>query len=104
MWFVVNRQSKCWFVYIISADNGNYYTGITVDFQRRFVEHLNSTKGAKFFRISNPKSMEYLKSVESRSEASKLEAQIKKLSRTQKIALIKAHIAQTKDLVSTIHE
>lgn len=78
-----------WDVYIVEAENGKLYTGIARDCVKRFEEHLSSPKGAKFFRSSKPKKILYSEKQPDRSAASKREAAIKKLTRQQKLKLIK---------------
>jgi len=80
---------KQWFVYIVEAENGNFYTGITTDLARRFSQHKSKQGGARFFHTSAAKKMVYQESQPNRSAASKREAAIKKLSRQAKIDLIK---------------
>ncbi len=77
-----------WFVYIIEAENGRLYTGITKDLARRLVQHQNGS-GAKFFRSSPPKSFLMKAGKFDRSTALRLEARIKRLSRLNKIELCK---------------
>jgi putative endonuclease len=77
-----------WFVYIVEAENGHLYTGITTDLERRFAEHQSKQGGARFFHTSSAKKMVYQESHPNRSSASKREAAIKKLSRQAKIKLI----------------
>ncbi len=77
-----------WFVYIIEAENGYFYTGITTDLKRRFFEHQSKQGGARFFHTSNAKKMVFQEAHSDRSSASKREAAIKKLSRKAKIELI----------------
>ena len=81
-------NAKAWFVYIVEAENGHYYTGITTDVKRRFSEHRNKQKGARFFNTSSAKQIVYQEQHPDRSHASKREAAIKKLSRQAKIKLI----------------
>ncbi len=82
---------RAWFLYIIENDKGYYYTGITTDIERRFNEHKSDKKKrAKFFRSSKPVKIIYSEQCESRSAATKREIQIKKMSKVQKIAMIKA--------------
>ena len=81
-------KASPWFVYIIQNEKGHYYTGITTDLERRFKEHQGSKKGAKFFRSGAPVDMVFSKRFLNRSLASKFEAQVKKLTRDQKINLI----------------
>ncbi len=78
-----------WWVYMVQTQTGKLYTGITTDIERRFSEHCHSggVKQAKFFRTDPARSVVYRESAENRSEASKREAAIKKLSRQQKCKL-----------------
>ena len=69
-----------WYVYILRCGDGTLYTGITDDVERRLAAH-RSGKGAKYTRGRGPLELE------DKSTALKREAQIKKLSRSQKLAL-----------------
>lgn len=82
------RSESDWFVYIVEAENGHLYTGITTDLARRFAEHQQKQAGARFFNSSPAKQMVFHEPHSDRSSASKREAAIKKLSRKAKIALI----------------
>ncbi|PCJ31644.1 MAG: endonuclease [Gammaproteobacteria bacterium] len=84
----MTASKRDWFVYIIEADNGNLYTGITTDLERRFKEHQSKQGGARFFHTSSAKKMVFNEAHPDRSSASKREAAIKKLSRKNKIQLI----------------
>ena len=77
-----------WFVYIIEASDGSLYTGVTTDVERRFAEHCDSAKGAKFFRGRKPMKVVYQQDQPDRSHALKREAEIKKLTRENKLRLI----------------
>jgi putative endonuclease len=77
-----------WFVYIVCCKDQTLYTGITRDLKRRISEHNSDKGGAKYTRARQPIQLVYAESVQSRSEASKREFQLKKLSRTEKQALI----------------
>ncbi|NOR18680.1 MAG: GIY-YIG nuclease family protein [Xanthomonadales bacterium] len=77
-----------WFVYIIEASDGSLYTGVTTDVERRFAEHSDSDKGAKFFRGRKPRQIVYQQTQADRSSALKREAEIKKLTRENKLTLI----------------
>ncbi len=78
-----------YYIYIIKCSNGSLYTGITTDPKRRFSEHIQkSGKGAKFTRANPPISLEALWHCETRSDAQRLEAQIKKLKRQTKLEII----------------
>lgn len=86
----MNKNTKQWLVYMIFCSDDSYYTGITNDLEQRFQQH-ETGQGAKYFRGRKPKKVVYTELMENRSEATKREAEIKKLSRAQKILLIDAH-------------
>lgn len=77
-----------YYVYIIEAADGRYYTGWTTDLDRRLREHQRG-RGAKFLRGFGVKRLRYAESLRSRSAALRREAHIKTLSRAGKIALIR---------------
>ena len=81
-------SEQTWFVYVIRASDDSLYTGITTDVQRRFKEHCSPVKGARYFRGRQPVEVVYRESHPDRSSALKREADIKKLSRKQKLELI----------------
>jgi putative endonuclease len=64
------------------------YTGITTDLQRRVAEHNDTKLGAKYTASRRPVFLVYEKKFKNRSLASKEEARIKKLTKTQKLDLI----------------
>lgn len=76
-----------WEVYIIEADNGKFYTGISNDLDKRFHNHQKG-KGARFFRFSAPKKVLYREIQPNRSSALRREASLKKLTRAEKISLM----------------
>ena len=78
---------KEWYVYILECSDGTLYTGISNDVNKRVLTH-NKGKGAKYTKTRLPVLLKWLKSCEDRSEASKLEYQIKKLTRKEKLDLI----------------
>lgn len=80
---------KKWFIYILETETEKLYTGITTDVERRFDEHKNSKKGAKFTKANPVKKIIYTEESENRSSATKREIEIKKLTRLQKLKLIK---------------
>lgn len=79
---------SAWFVYMISADDGSYYTGVTTDIERRFDEHRRGKRGARYFRGRKPVSVVYHEAGHTRSSACRREAEIKKMKRNQKLGLI----------------
>lgn len=90
-----------WFVYIILTKNNKLYTGITTDPRKRFLQHEEGT-GAKFLKSNPPKKFVFIQKSKNRSEASKLEATIKKLTRPLKNNLIKENLKKTKSLMNKL--
>jgi putative endonuclease len=77
-----------WYTYILKCSDNSLYTGSTTDLIRRLKEH-NSDKGGSYTRIRKPVELAYKESHSNRSKAQKREAQIKRLTRSKKLALIK---------------
>lgn len=83
---------------MIRTSDGQLYTGITTDIQRRWQEHSNGKAGARYFRGRQPKDLCLLEEHPDRSSASKREAAIKKLAKSAKEALV---ATQSADLLAT---
>jgi putative endonuclease len=77
-----------YYVYILTCKDNTLYTGITKDLQKRLDEHNSSDKGAKYTKARRPVKLSYSEKAQNRSEASKREYSIKKLSRKEKLELI----------------
>ncbi|MAF13773.1 MAG: hypothetical protein CMI53_02675 [Parcubacteria group bacterium] len=75
-------------VYILKCKDGTLYTGYTVDLSKRVDQHNNSKKGARYTKIRRPVELIYTEIYDTKSEAMKREAEIKKYSRKTKLALI----------------
>ena len=75
-----------WYIYILRCGDDTLYTGITDDVDKRFAAHA-AGKGAKYTRGRGPLELVHTEELEDKSTALKREAQIKKLSRSQKLAL-----------------
>jgi len=76
-----------WFLYMVRCSDGSLYTGITTDISRRIQEH-NNKKGATYTRGRVPVGLIYQEKALNRSKALKREAQIKRLTRDEKLALV----------------
>lgn len=86
LWF----KNSPYVTYMLLTENETIYTGVTTDFNRRYLEHSGKSrfkKGAKYTKANTPKYLLYLEKAENRSEAQKRESAIKKLSRKQKESL-----------------
>lgn len=81
------KKPENWFVYILLCADGSLYTGITTDLARRIDEHKAGT-GAKYTRSHPVKECAHSESAPSRSAALRREAEIKRLTRAEKLALI----------------
>ncbi len=79
-----------YFVYIVECSDSTLYTGIATDVYRRVDEHNNSDKGAKYTKVRRPVKLVYSEPQDDRSNASKREYMIKKLTRSEKLELINA--------------
>ena len=84
---MADRNEPIWFLYMIRCRNGNLYTGISTDVERRLTQH-QSGKGAKSLRGKGPLKLVYQKQIGSRSDALKAESAIKKLPKTEKEKLL----------------
>lgn len=76
-----------WFVYIVKCADNTLYTGIAKDVAQRIAKH-NTGTGAKYTRTRTPVNEIYREHCVSRSDATKREIAIKKLSRQKKLALV----------------
>lgn len=84
-----------WYVYILLCKNDKFYTGIAKDPQQRFVVHQNK-KGAKYTRMNKPIKIIYIEQCLDRSAALKRELEIKKLTKINKIKLIKTNFLNSR--------
>ena len=77
-----------YFVYILECGDGSLYTGITNDLERRFAAHQKGL-GGHYTRGRQVVKFVYTEEHPNRSEATKREAEIKKLRKERKLELIK---------------
>ena len=75
-------------VYILSCSDNTLYTGWTNDLERRINVH-SSGKGAKYTRGRLPVKLVYFEKFNDKKLAMKREYAIKRLSREEKLKLIK---------------
>ena len=85
---MAKRGVEVWFVYILRCVDGTLYTGITKDLARRCQQHNDGT-ASRYTRIRRPVKLVYPEPQRGQSLALKREAAIKKLTRPQKLALIR---------------
>jgi len=80
-------EDNIWYVYMVECSDGTIYTGISNNVSKRLKTH-NNGKGAKYTKTRLPVVLKWLEACNDRSDASKVEHKIKKLTRKQKLKLI----------------
>jgi putative endonuclease len=81
------RASRRWYVYLVLCRSGAIYTGIARDVSARFAQHLDGT-GARYTRANPPVELLARFACRNQSDASKMEAAIKKLAAKEKWSLV----------------
>ncbi len=76
-----------WRVYFLRCRDGSLYAGATNDLARRLARH-QSGKGARYTRSRLPVVLVYEERVRGRGAALRREAALKRLTRTEKLALV----------------
>ncbi len=75
-----------YFTYILRCSDDTLYTWITTDLDRRIKQHNWEIIGwAKYTLSRTPVSLYYFEEFENRSQATKRELEIKKMSRVEKL-------------------
>ncbi len=77
-----------YFVYFARCKDGSLYAGYTTDVTKRIEEHNMGKYGAKYTKSRRPVVLAYQEQCVDRSSAMKREAQLKQLTREQKLALV----------------
>ena len=76
------------FVYLLRCADGSLYCGWTNDLQRRLRAH-NAGTGSKYTRTRRPVTLAWFERCESKEAAMSREWHVKRLTREEKIRLIK---------------
>jgi len=76
-----------WFVYLVECQDGSLYTGIAVDVDKRYAQHV-AGKGARYTRSHPPRRLLARFEHPDRSSALKAEYAIKQLPAEAKRALV----------------
>lgn len=83
------EKKKFFWLYILECDNGNYYTGYTVDLLNRYSRHIDGSSGAKYTKTFRPVRLaQCWKIYDTKGMALKIESFIKKRPRKIKQELI----------------
>jgi putative endonuclease len=75
------------YCYIVECADGTYYTGWTVDPEKRVIVH-NKGRGAQYTRTRGPVKLVYVEELPDRTSAMKRELAIKKMKREGKMKLV----------------
>ncbi len=78
------------YVYLLRCSDDSLYCGWTTDLTSRLAAH-NSGRGAKYTRSRLPVELVYREALPDRGGAMRREAQIKALTRAEKLALIQEY-------------
>jgi putative endonuclease len=78
-----------WFVYVLECGKGELYTGCTNDVAKRVRAH-GAGVASRYTRSRLPVSLVYSEKCTDRSSALRREAEIKRMSRSEKLVLIRS--------------
>jgi putative endonuclease len=79
-----------WSVYLLRTRDGSLYTGIAMDVEKRFAEHVAGSRGAKALRGRGPLELVYRTEVGERGLTQGLEHRIKRLVKADKEQLVRS--------------
>lgn len=78
------------YTYIVKCKDDTLYTGWTNQLEKRMDDH-NNGRGAKYTRARRPITLVYYEEFATKEEALKREYAIKRMPRSEKLALINRH-------------
>ncbi len=81
-------MSETYYTYILKCADDTLYIGATNDLEKRLHQHNNSKQGAHYTKIRRPVELVYHEKVSTLAESRKREAEIKRMTRTQKLLLV----------------
>lgn len=81
-------QKPVFFAYILECADATLYVGCTNDLVRRVHQHNHAKAGAHYTKIRRPVKLVYSENFKTLAAGRKREAEIKRLKRDEKIALI----------------
>jgi len=83
----VYKEINMPYVYILKCSDDTLYTGSTPDIEKRLREHNELKNGAKYTKARRPVELVYKEGYESLGEARSREAEIKRMTRKEKLSL-----------------
>ena len=78
-----------YFVYILECADKTLYTGFTNNLEKRLIAHNKLKSGAHYTKIRRPVKLKYFERFNNFAKARKRENVVKKLTRKEKLLLIK---------------
>ena len=82
------------YTYLLRCADGTLYCDWTNDLEKRVAAH-NSGAGAKYTKSRRPVELAYCETFATKQEAMRREAEIKRLTRQEKLALVKRNGTDT---------
>ena len=79
-----------YFTYILECADGSLYAGCTNDIEKRLKEHNGAKAGAHYTKIRRPVVLAYSERFRTLARARAREAEIKRLTRAEKLHLIQS--------------
>lgn len=83
------RKNKMFYAYILSCSDETLYVGSTNDLERRLHQHNHAKSGAHYTKIRRPVELVWSQRFRTYARARAKEAELKRLTRTEKLLLIK---------------
>lgn len=81
--------SKEWHVYLLRCNDGSLYTGISVDPERRCIEHnQQASRASRYVWARRPAQLVWQRTVANQSLALQLEYRLKRLTKARKERLL----------------
>jgi putative endonuclease len=77
-----------YYVYILTCNDDTLYVGSTPDLEKRLHAHNNLKSGAHYTKIRRPVTLAYSEKQKTYSLARAREAELKRMTRAEKLALI----------------
>ncbi len=84
-----SRTPAMYFTYILQCADQTFYCGSTNNLEKRLHEHNNAKNGAHYTKIRRPVELVHSEEFATYGEARAREAEIKRMSRSEKIEIIK---------------
>ena len=76
------------YVYLLQCADSTFYVGSTNDLEKRLHAHNHLKSGAHYTKIRRPVVLKYSEKVKTYSKARAREAEIKRMTRGEKVALV----------------